>query len=281
MLKRPHYIALGLVVLLTLVMLNLPSKTTARMKLGIGSLFVPLFGLANTTHQVADKAGDTALSRAELLRLNESLSAENKQLRLQASRLEELNRENDRLRQHFGWQQLHPRKYKLTRVVLQDPANWWRSVEIDAGSRDGIRTNLPVLTINVSGEASPFDVRTNPVCLVGRVFSVSLTRSQVVLVGDPNCKVAAQVDRSQARGIIGPAGPLEQELVELSYLSGGTSPKPGDSVKTAGSGGLFPKDIPIGTVVDAHPGDYGLTVARVKLAANLNALSEVWVIMEP
>jgi rod shape-determining protein MreC len=266
MLRRQHYIALSLVVLFTLVMLNLSSKTTARMKLGIGSLFAPLFGLANATRQVAEKAGDTALSRAELSRRIETLSAENKELWLQMACLEALTNENARLRQLFAWQQQHPRKFKPARVVLQDPANWWRSVDIDVGSRDGIRTNMPVLAVEG---------------LVGHIFSVSLTRSQVVLVGDPNCKVAAQVDRSQDRGIIGPCGPLEHELVELSYLSASASPKPGDIVKTAGNGGIFPKDILIGTIVDARPGDYGLAVARVKLAANLNALSEVWVMMEP
>ncbi len=266
MLRRTHYIALGLVVVLTLVMLNLPSKTTARLKLVIGSLFVPLFGLANAGHQMAGKAGDTALSRAELVQRLEALSAENKELSLQMARLEALTNENARLRQLFAWQQEHPRKFKLARVVLQDPANWWRSVDIDAGSRDGIRTNMTV--VSMEG-------------LVGRIASVSLTRSQVVLVGDANCKVAAQVERSQDRGIIGPSGPMEHELVEMSYLSASASPKPGDVVRTAGNGGIFPKDILIGTVVDARPGDYGLAVARVKLAANLNALSEVWVMLEP
>ena len=57
MLKRPHYIALGLVVLLTLVILNLPSQTTARLKLGIGSLFLPLFGLASSAQQLAGADG--------------------------------------------------------------------------------------------------------------------------------------------------------------------------------------------------------------------------------
>ncbi len=266
MLRRSHYIALSLVVLLTLVMLNLPSKTTARLKLVIGSLFVPLFGLANASHQMAGKAGDTALSRAALVQRLEALSAENKELSLQMARLEALTNENARLRQLFAWQQEHPRKFKLARVVLQDPANWWRSVDIDAGSRDGIRTNMTV--VSMEG-------------LVGRIASVSLTRSQVVLVGDANCKVAAQVERSQDRGIIGPSGPMEHELVEMSYLSASASPKPGDVVRTAGNGGIFPKDILIGTVVDARPGDYGLAVARVKLAANLNALSEVWVMLEP
>jgi rod shape-determining protein MreC len=267
MLKRPHYIALGLVVLLTLVMLNLPSKTTARMKLGIGSFFVPLFGLANATQQIADKAGDATLPRSELQRHNAALSRENQELRLQLKRIEDLTHENDRLRQLLGWQTQRPRKYKLANVVLQDPANWWRSVHIDVGSRDGVRTNMPVLT----GDG-----------LVGRVFSVGLTRSQVVLVGDPNCKVAAQVDNpSQDWGIVGPSGPLDRELVEMTCRSGAASPKAGQSVRTAGNGGIFPKGIPIGTIVDAHTGDYGLIVARVKLAANLSALLEVWVMTEP
>ena len=48
MLKRPHYIALGLVVLLTLVILNLPGKTVARLKLAIGSVFAPLASLTGS-----------------------------------------------------------------------------------------------------------------------------------------------------------------------------------------------------------------------------------------
>ena len=38
-------------------------KTAARLKLGIGSLFVPLFGLANSTQQLAGRAGEAALHR--------------------------------------------------------------------------------------------------------------------------------------------------------------------------------------------------------------------------
>jgi rod shape-determining protein MreC len=49
-------------------------------------------------------------------------------------------------------------------------------------------------------------------------------------------------------------------------------------VVTSGEGGIFPKGIPIGKIVDVQPVDYGSrTEARVKLAANLNALEEVWV----
>ena len=104
MLRRPHYIALGLVVLLTLIILNLPSQTTARLKLGIGSVFLPLFGLARSAHHMAAEAGDAVVPRRELLRLKTALRRENQQLRLQAMQAEETARENARLRQLVGWQ---------------------------------------------------------------------------------------------------------------------------------------------------------------------------------
>jgi rod shape-determining protein MreC len=268
MLKRPHYIALGLVLVLTLVILNLPGQTTARLKLGISSLYVAFFSLANSTQQLAGRAGDSVLPRSELLRQNEFLRHQNQELRFQVSQAEGLTRENERLRQLFGWQRQQARKYKLANVVLRDPVNWWHTVQIDLGSRDGIRTNMPVLTTEG---------------LVGRVASVGVTRSQVVLLGDPNCKVAARVENeTHDTGVVGPSGPLDNEFVELAFLSRNASLKPGQNVKTSGNGGIFPKDILIGKVVESRPGEYGLnTVAQVKLAANLNAIEEVWVLVEP
>ena len=54
--------------------------------------------------------------------------------------------------------------------------------------------------------------------------------------------------------------------------------KPGQIVVTSGDGGIFPAGIPIGQIVDSQPVEFGLyTEARVKLAANLGALEEVWV----
>jgi rod shape-determining protein MreC len=264
MLKRPHYIALGLVVLLTLVILNLPSQTSARFKLGIGSLFLPLFGLASSSQQLAGTMGDTVVSRRELLRLTDELRRENQQLRLQAMQAQETASENARLRQLVGWQRQTSWKLKLAKVVLREPANWWRTIQIDLGSRDGLRVNLPVLTTDG---------------LVGRISSVSLIRSQVVLLGDPNCKVSARVENeTRDAGVIGTSGPLDTEFVELGYISRNANLKPAQSVVTSGDGGIFPPGIPIGKVVDVQSVDFGLrTQARVRLAANLNALEEVWV----
>src|SRR5437667_12118971 len=126
MLKRPNYIALGLVALLTLVMLNLPSRTTARMKLGIGSVFLPLFGLAGSTQQFANQVADAMTPRRELLKQNEGLWRENQQLRLQARQAEEIRRETERPRQLFGWQQHQSWTHKVANVIRHDLPHWWR-----------------------------------------------------------------------------------------------------------------------------------------------------------
>ena len=63
MLKRPHYIALGVVGLLVVILLHLPQQTAARLKLAIGGLFLPLFGLASGTQQATEKASDSVVSR--------------------------------------------------------------------------------------------------------------------------------------------------------------------------------------------------------------------------
>jgi len=241
MLKRPHYVALSLIVLATLVVLNLPGGVAARFKLALGSLFLPLFGLATTSQNLLNRAADAATPRRELLRQQEQLRRENDQLQIGAMQAAEAARENTRLRQLVGWREQSPwkDKLKLARVVLRDPANWWRTVQIDLGSRDGVRTNLPVLTTEG---------------LVGRIAAVSLNQSQVLLVGDPNCKVSALVaNEARDTGVIGPSGPLESDLVVLSYLSRSTTINAGQEVFTSGLGGVFPKGIPIGKVVEVEP----------------------------
>jgi len=265
MLRRPQYISLALLVVLALVLLNLPGGTTARLKLTLGSLFLPLFGLTSSAQQAAARAGDALLPRSELLRQNEALLRDNQSLRFQLLKAEETARENERLRKNIGWQQQKPWKVKLGRVVLREPSNWWRTVQIDLGTRDGVSNNLPVLTVDG---------------LVGRVASASLTHSQVVLLGDLDCRVSGMVENeTHDTGVIGAAGPLDNSLVEMGYLSRSAHLKPGQKVVTSGLGGLYPKGIPIGLIVDSRMVEYGLSiVARVRLSANIAGLEEVWVL---
>jgi rod shape-determining protein MreC len=265
MLRKKHYLALGAVTLVALLIFSLPPRVTSRLKLAVGSWFLPLFGLASTAEQLPADLADSVLPRRELLQQINGLRRQNGQLQAQTSQAAAIARENSQLRAFLGWQQQTPWKLKLANVVLRDPANWWRTVQIDLGSRDGLRENLPVLTTDG---------------LVGRVSSVGVTRAQVVLLGDPNCRVSARVEnQAHDMGIISASGPLDNSLVQLTYLAGGANLKSGENVVTSGQGGIYPAGIPIGQIVDSRPVEFGFyTEARVKLSANLGGLEQVWVL---
>lgn len=267
MFRNKHYVALGAVTLTTVLVLNLPSRPASRLKSGVGGLFLPLFGLANATRQLPREAKDAVTPRSQLIKEIEQLRQENDRLKLEAEHAQAVARENDSLRAAIGWQRQEPWKLKFARVVMRDPANWWRTVWINLGSRDGLRENLPVLT--TSG-------------LIGRVSSVGYATSQVTLIGDPNCRVSARVeDPANDVGVLTAGGPLDNSLVNLTYLSSNANLKPGQRVVTSGEGGIFPSGIPIGLIVDSQQAEYGLyTEARVKLSANIGSLNEVWILMQ-
>lgn len=270
MLKRPHYVACSLVLFVALVMLNLPSKTATQCKLALGGIFLPLFGLAGSAHALTEQLGNSLTPRRVLLSQLEQLRRENSQFRVRETQVNEVWRENERLRQALRLQKQTPWKVQFARVVLRDPANWWRTVQIDVGERDGVASDAPVLTLEG--------------LLVGRVRQVGAHSARVALVGDPECGVSAVVQDGAARdyGVIasGTASILDGTLVELSYVNKPTASKPGQRVLTSGLGGVFPAGILIGHIVDTNSVDFGLYAeARVKLGANLDNLEEVWVVL--
>jgi rod shape-determining protein MreC len=98
--------------------------------------------------------------------------------------------------------------------------------------------------------------------------------------------VAASVYDPQARATIdngvitAGSSVLDESMVELGFLAKASQVKPGQLVMTSGLGGIFPRGIRIGEVVDTRPVDFGLyTVARVKLTVKMNLLDQVWVMM--
>lgn len=250
---------------LCLVLLNLPPVAAGRIKLGFSTVFLPLFGLAGAGQTFVDQASFASINRTTLIAEIERLRKENDQLQFSADQGREAISENTRLRALLGWQPRSPWKLRAATVIAREPTTWWRTISIDYGSRDGARTNQPVLTN--SG-------------LVGRIREVGLTHSQVALIGDPDCGVSAVVSESRDTGIIqeSRAAPDGEGLVILRTLQRSPSTMPGHRVVTSGLGGVFPSGIPVGQIVDTRSVEGGLyTEARVRLAANLGQLEEIWV----
>lgn len=179
----------------------------------------------------------------------------------------QLREEINQLREAEQWGQSIPWESKLVRVVGRDPFNWWRRIKINMGANKELRLNQPV--ISVRGE------------LVGRISEVGPLTSWVLLVGDPNCRFSALLKESRSQGgIVSPRQySANPRIVELTYLPNDVEVRPGQAVVTSGLGGGFPKEIPVGQVVDSWISKDGLyTEARVRLYASLNQLETVRVL---
>ncbi len=258
--------AFVVVLVLVLVLLNLPQAVTAKAKLAVGSLFLPLFGLAHLTRDLAQQSGMRLVPAGVLIAELKETRRKNQELQAQVAQGAEALRENARLRQLLGWQPQNLWTTKTARIIARDTANWWRTAWIDRGSRDGLKPDLPVLSADG---------------LVGKTAEVGLTTAEVVFVGDPKCRVAVVVRETAEHGVLSSAsaGVLDHRLVDLTHLPRHTALRPGQSVLTSGLGGVFPAGLPVGTVVDHRSVGYGLyTEARVKLAVDTSRLNEVVVL---
>lgn len=198
-------------------------------------------------------------SRRDLDRQNRELRTENEVLRQQVRALGEAGRENSRLTHLLNLTEHTGFKTIGARVIGRDAGNWWKSIQIDRGSNDGLRANMTVL--NADG-------------LIGKVVECTRGEARVLLLIDPNCKVSALLQDAREPGVV--AG------TQMTYVNRAATIKPGESVITSGLGGIFPKGILIGTVVSAqlNPQTGMYQDVTIKPAVDFRRLEEVVVILE-
>lgn len=266
--SRSFHWALGLVIALAVVLLNLPPVAAGRLRVAVSSLFLPLFGLTGSFQSLADRAAFTPLTRSTLIAEIERLRMTQQQLQLSDMQGRAALEENARLRSLLGWQPQVRWTHKAARVIGREPTTWWRTLTLDFGERHGARVGQPVLTSDG---------------LVGRVREVYPLTCQVVLIGDNECGVSTLVRETRDQGLIQSTAsdPIGEGVVLLRTLQHSPGILAGHTVVTSGFGGVFPPGIPVGQVVDTRSAEGGLyTEVRVRLAARLNRLEEVWVLTQ-
>lgn len=265
LLKKAQYAVLGVALGLTLALLNLPTGAASRLKRGVASTLLPWFGLSGSLQSAIDRLSWAAVPRhllvAEVQRLEQTNALLHLALHQASTRASQL----EAVASELGWSQATPWKLKAARVVARDPATWWRTLQIDYGTRDGAQLNQTVLV---------------PSGLVGRISATSHLHSHVALVGDAECGVSTLVRETRDLGIIrGPQSIADHGLVEMTTLQNNPHLLAGQTVVTSGLGRIFPAGIPVGRIVDTRPAEGGLySAARIQLAVNLNQLDHVWII---
>lgn len=123
-------------------------------------------------------------------------------------------------------------------VIGRDAADTFHSFVINTGSADGVSVNDPVIYESY---------------LVGVVKEVNVTSSVVWSILDPRVSISAYEIRSREDGYISNTAPLSLSgLSRLSGLDRATTILPGGIVCTSGVGGIFPRDLILGTVKEVR-----------------------------
>lgn len=151
-------------------------------------------------------------------------------------------------------------------VAVSAPQDAKRVVTVDAGSRDGVRTGMTVL----SGRG-----------LVGRVVRVGPTTGDVLLLTDPSFSVGV---RLEASGLMGVATGSGDGPMRLQLLDAQTRVATGARLVTLGSvgGRPFVPGVPVGEVRDvrAVPGTLSRTGSVVPYVS-VATLDLVGVVVQP
>lgn len=200
---------------------------------------------------------------AELQATREQLG----RLQLIESRFRELEYENVQLRHALDFKKATHFDVVAARVIRRQPTTWWRTVEIDAGSKRGIGTQLAVL----SNEG-----------LVGKIDRIDGggERSSVLLLTDEKCQVAARVEGSPEVGILsGQRGGFDGDpMLRLRFLSANAAVRPGQRVFTTGRGGIFQPNVLLGTIESVEKGALD-SEALVRPSVNFADLGAVFVVL--
>lgn len=184
--------------------------------------------------------------------------------------IQEIEKENEELRDMLDLVE-SPRDFEpiLANVISRSPERWLEQLTINRGSMHGIKVNMAVMTVDG---------------MIGKVSSVSnLTSSVQLITGfDQLNRISATISREKGDNIFGLIEGYNKEQEALIFRiieQSDKNVKKGELVVSSNKGGLFPDNLPIGTIKEVSPDQYGLTkTAYVEPAANMYEINHVIVV---
>jgi len=259
-------VALGALVVLFIVMALTARERSAvtPIEKGIATLLYP-FQVA--TDWVGDQARGIADTVRELARLrdeNASLRQQVEEMSQDRARIVQLEQENQRLRSELGLKERTSYPMLTAEVISRSSQNWYQTIIIDQGSRDGVRQGMAV--VNWQG-------------LVGKVAYTTPYTSTVQLVSDsgfgqPGFGAGAKLPNGE-QGLL---ESVDGGYLRMRFWSTDPSVEVGQPVFTSGQG-ILPADLFVGWVESVEAGSSFITYAQVRPAVDVHKLEVVQVVL--
>jgi rod shape-determining protein MreC len=197
----------------------------------------PALHLVGKSRDLATFWEKKSRSSEELVAAGRDLARINAALELKLKGMEDIRRENTRLREVTRYNVPADYLSVVARVATRDSSSWWQRIVIRKGRNDGIRPGAPV----VFGDT-----------VVGRVTAVHLTTSEVDLVTSPGFRCTAYLEGDDQNRIVLINGVAANSLgtakarvsvIPYDYLLPAGTPA---RVTTTGMGGVFPSGLTLG-----------------------------------
>lgn len=234
----------------------------------ISTVFSPL---QRASSFLAEKLSDFSInfkSSATLAKQVEERDAIIQELREQLVDYEQMKNQNELYREFLELKEENPDyKFSEAAVIGRDAANPLSTMVLNKGSTDDVSVNDPV----IYGKY-----------LVGVVSSVSLTQCTVKTILNPDVNVSAYEIRTRDLGFVTSTPELaEKGLCTMPGLPDTTAISPGGVVCTSGVGGIYPRDLIIGTVTKVTDSATDISAsAEIEPSVDFNGLTDVFIITE-
>jgi rod shape-determining protein MreC len=193
---------------------------------------------------------------------NRDLKQQIEQMRLEQVRLKEDAEQAHRLQSLLAFKEQVIAKTIPAQVIGSSGSDLSRSIYIDKGSKEGIETDMAVITAGG---------------IVGKILRVYPSTSLVLMINDQTSGVGAMLEKSRLQGVL--KGTPDGAVI-LERVMSDEQVNPGDTVLSSGGDQIFPKGLPVGTVTKVSPGKEMFLKIEVKPAADLSRLEEVLVVTQ-
>ncbi|MDE3199728.1 MAG: rod shape-determining protein MreC [Acidobacteriota bacterium] len=193
---------------------------------------------------------------------NEQLKKTLDRMRLEQAALLEDARQGERLQALLGFQERYIYKTVAAQIIGSSGSDHSHVFTIDKGSNAGLKPDMAVIT---------------PMGIVGKVRDVFPGSAQVLAINDQSSGAGVILETTRIRGILRGNAQGQPQIVGILADQ---RIKPGEHVLTAGGDQIFPRGLPVGTVLKVmqDPNQDGFIDVIVTPSAHLNRLDEVLVI---